>query len=108
MEGLFNKVVKGQFDPIPKVYSQELFNLVKYLIKVNPDHRPDCGQILSYPAIKAKIDLLFPPNYTYPTESTLLKTIKFPKTNQFSVSLPEANYKNETMKLHIKDEPILT
>lgn len=86
----------------------ELSSLVKYLIKVNPDSRPDCNQILNFPSIKAKIDLLFPPNYISPTESTLLKTIKFPKTNQFSVSLPQSNYKNEAMKLLIRDEPIIS
>jgi NIMA (never in mitosis gene a)-related kinase 1/4/5 len=37
MEGLYNKVVKGIFDPIPKCFSQELNNLVKYLLKVNPE-----------------------------------------------------------------------
>jgi len=36
MEGLFKKVIKGEFESIPKQYSMELENLVKYLLKVNP------------------------------------------------------------------------
>ena len=38
MEGLFKKVIKGEFESIPKQYSIELDNLVKYLLKVNPQN----------------------------------------------------------------------
>jgi NIMA (never in mitosis gene a)-related kinase len=41
MEGLFKKVSKGLYQPIPKTYSTDLSNLVKVLLKANPDKRPN-------------------------------------------------------------------
>ena len=41
MEGLFKKVSKGLYQPIPKKYSTELSGLVRSLLKANPDKRPD-------------------------------------------------------------------
>jgi len=41
MEGLFRKVSKGLYQPIPKKYSTELSNLVRALLKANPDKRPN-------------------------------------------------------------------
>ena len=40
MEGLFKKVSKGLYQPIPKKYSLELANLVRVLLRSNPDKRP--------------------------------------------------------------------
>jgi len=43
MEGLYNKVIKGQFSKIPDRFSQELAEVVKLLLKVEPESRPNCG-----------------------------------------------------------------
>ena len=40
MEGLFNKVCKGQFSKIPERFSEDLFTIVKYLLQVNSIQRP--------------------------------------------------------------------
>jgi NIMA (never in mitosis gene a)-related kinase 1/4/5 len=46
MDGLFRKVLKGLYPKIPNVYSEELNKMLKRLIAVNPNHRPNCDQIL--------------------------------------------------------------
>jgi len=44
MEGLYNKVIKGQFSKIPEKFSNDLVELVKYLIQVQPENRPSPGK----------------------------------------------------------------
>lgn len=36
MEGLFKSVNKGYFPRIPKIFSHDLWQMVKYLLQVNP------------------------------------------------------------------------
>jgi NIMA (never in mitosis gene a)-related kinase len=43
MEGLYNKVIKGQLGKIPDRFSSDLNEIVKTLIQVSPDLRPNCG-----------------------------------------------------------------
>lgn len=42
MNGLFKRVTAGVFDDPPKIYSSELTNLIKQMIRVNPKDRPSC------------------------------------------------------------------
>lgn len=46
MNGLFKRVTAGMFDDPPKIYSSELTNLIKQMIRINPKDRPSCDQIL--------------------------------------------------------------
>lgn len=43
MEGLYNKVIKGQFSKISDRYSNDLHEIVRLLIQVQPEARPSCG-----------------------------------------------------------------
>ena len=43
MEGLYNKVIKGQISKIPDRFSTDLAEIVKMLIQVAPENRPSCG-----------------------------------------------------------------
>ncbi len=43
MEGLYNKVIKGQLSKIPDRFSSDLAEFVKSLIQVSPEARPSCG-----------------------------------------------------------------
>jgi NIMA (never in mitosis gene a)-related kinase len=45
MEGLYNKVIKGQIAKLPDRFSEDLSEVVKLLLQVNPDGRPSCGNI---------------------------------------------------------------
>lgn len=42
MEGLYKKIIKGSFAPIPEQYSTDLQSTVKLLLSVDPEKRPDC------------------------------------------------------------------
>jgi len=45
MEGLYKKVTRGYYSRINKIYSDDLSNLLKNLIKVNPNERMTCRKI---------------------------------------------------------------
>ncbi|CAD8049217.1 unnamed protein product [Paramecium primaurelia] len=49
------KIVRGQFQAIPNVYSSQLRTLVNQLLTVNPDKRPAVHQILKMPIITNRI-----------------------------------------------------
>jgi NIMA (never in mitosis gene a)-related kinase len=43
MEGLYNKVIKGQIGKIPDRFSNDMNEIVKLLLQTSPDLRPSCG-----------------------------------------------------------------
>jgi len=112
MEGLYNKVIKGQFSRIPDRFSNELFEVVKLLIQVNTDLRPSCDEILKHPIIQKRIEYF--KTFTGEQENedkALLQTIRIPKNLLFlSDKLPKPNYSKHmrgnnisTEKLNIKN-----
>lgn len=42
MEGLYNKVVKGQIPKVPDKF-EEFNDIIKLLLQVQPESRPSCG-----------------------------------------------------------------
>jgi len=44
MEGLYNKVIKGQVSKIPDKFSSDLNEIVRLLLQVQPENRPNCGK----------------------------------------------------------------
>jgi NIMA (never in mitosis gene a)-related kinase len=44
MEGLYNRVIKGQFNKISDRFSNDLTEIIKLLIQVQPEMRPTCGK----------------------------------------------------------------
>jgi NIMA (never in mitosis gene a)-related kinase len=46
MEGLYNRVIKGQFNKISEKFSADLSEIIKMLIQVHPEIRPNCGIFL--------------------------------------------------------------
>ena len=112
MEGLYNRVIKGQFSKIPDRFSNELFEIVKLLIQVNTDSRPSCDEILKNPIIQKRIEYF--KSFTGELESedkALLQTIRIPKNLLFlSDKLPKPNYSKHirggnisTEKLNVKN-----
>ena len=94
MEGLYNKVIKGQFSRIPDRFSNELFEIVKLLIQVNTDTRPSCDEILKHPILQKRIEYF--KSFAGEQENedkALLQTIRIPKNLLFlSDKLPKPNY----------------
>ena len=52
---LFNNIIKGFYNPINKIYSDELRNLLKMMIVVNPDKRYNIKMILNSDIVKKKM-----------------------------------------------------
>ena len=94
MEGLYNKVCKGQFSRIPDKFSDDLYKVVQFLLQVNPISRPSCEQILNHPIIQNRIEYFKSFAGDDDTEDKcLLKTIHMPKNLLFlSDKLPKPNY----------------
>ncbi len=94
MEGLYNKVIKGQLNKIPERFSNELFEIVKLLIQVNSDLRPSCDDILKNKIIQKRIEYFKSFAGEQDNEDkALLQTIKMPKNLLFlSDKLPKPNY----------------
>lgn len=55
---LFRKIKLGITDPIPKYYSDELRVLLSYLLKVDPNQRPNVNNILKHPLLKEVVPKL--------------------------------------------------
>ena len=111
MEGLYKRVLRGQYSKIPDRFSSDLFQIVQFLLQVNPKLRPNCDQILDHPIIQKRIgyfDSLSKDkdnnNINEPSNKALLKTIHMPKNIIFlSDKLPKPNYE-KTVKNNEKAE----
>ena len=112
MDKLYNKVIKGQYGKISDRYSDDIKEIIKLLLKVNPKERPNCTQILNHDIIKKRLDFFqvqsgFEDELDTIDEGVLLKTIKVPKNIIFlTEKLPVANYddnNNEHNNKYIKN-----
>ena len=100
MEGLYNKVIKGEYPKINEKYSNDLALIVSLLIKVDPNSRPSCEQILKLNVIQKRIEYF--KNFSgddVTEDQALLQTINIPKNLLFlSDKLPLPNYEGNTKK----------
>ena len=93
MEGLYNKVIKGQYHNIPSKYSDDLSEIVRLLLQVDPESRPSCSDLINHPIIKKRIQFFTSYNEDLNEDQALLKTILIPKNLMFlGGNLPEPNY----------------
>lgn len=89
MEDLYEKVIVGQYDPIPKNYSKELSFVIKHLLNTNPTLRPSCSEILNFECVKRHSYAL---GNSYSC-SNLIGAIKVPKEiKMISSALPKPKY----------------
>ena len=99
MDGLYQKVTKGAYGRIPDKYSKDIGEVIKMMLKVNPNDRPTCAQILRHPYIVKRIEF-FQASANFENidinamdEGELLKTIRIPNNILFLTDkLPQANY----------------
>ena len=54
MNGLYKRVLKGQFPPVDKSYSSELVKVVAALLRTDHNLRPSCAQILDMDFVQSK------------------------------------------------------
>lgn len=95
MQGLYKKVICGDYPALPLRYSQDLSKLISMLLKVDPRKRPSCNELLSHPLVIKHCQTQEPENI----ESNLLSTIKVPKQmSALAGSLPSSNYSQKISK----------
>jgi NIMA (never in mitosis gene a)-related kinase len=51
MDELYSRVIRGQYPPLPATYSEDLHNLVRSLLQVNPSLRPSVEQLTQMPLV---------------------------------------------------------
>lgn len=92
MEGLYKKVLRGQFHRIPPHYSHDIAEVIATLLQVNPRHRPSVDQLMQMPLLRRHIPELGGSG-PEPRQMALLSTIKLP-SNAIDISgiLPQARY----------------
>ena len=89
MEGLYQKVIKGQFGRVNPRYSDDIYEMIKYLLKVNPVDRPNCGEILKHPLVLKRIEFFKEQegfkeeDFDEMDEGKLLKTLRVTKNMLF-------------------------
>ena len=59
---VYNNVSKCKYQPLPSIYSKELDLIIKKLLQIDPDKRPNCKDILEDSIVIEKIKLLFNTN----------------------------------------------
>ena len=106
MEALYKTVIKGDYKKVGSKYSEDINEIISYLLKVNPKERPSCDEILKHPIIKKRLEFFQAQagediDMDNIDEGVLLRTIRIPKNIIFlSDNLPEKNY--EKSKSHSK------
>ena len=91
MQGLFDKVIKGNYPKIPKKFSNDLTMVIKGLLQVKAKNRPTWDQLLSHPIITKRIKKLGLEEFS--DNSVLLKTIQpFNDPSNILYDLPAPAY----------------
>ena len=89
MKGLYEKVIRGIFPPIPAGYSQDLTTIISNMLQVNQVLRPTCQRILETEIVRKHMK----DRSHQVSNSDLLSTIRFvPSIKELSSRLPGANY----------------
>eukprot|EP00826_Nyctotherus_ovalis_P035335 TRINITY_DN3031_c0_g1_i11.p1 TRINITY_DN3031_c0_g1~~TRINITY_DN3031_c0_g1_i11.p1 ORF type:complete len:420 (-),score=104.82 TRINITY_DN3031_c0_g1_i11:112-1371(-) len=93
MKGLYQKVTIGKYPDIPGVYSNNLRELIKRLLQINPVNRPSCDQILKMPMLEKQARELLA-GVGEQESANMLGTIMLPRNLKVLTDrLPKANYK---------------
>jgi len=56
MKGLYMKIIKGRYPPIPSHYSTNLGRIIHSMLQKSPSKRPTCSDLLSNRIIRLQID----------------------------------------------------
>lgn len=87
---LYKKITQGIISKIPSSYSDDLYNVIKLCLKVDPRQRPTVEELLNNPIVANRIKLLKKDLQNEQIElNKLMATIKFEKKlNKVNINLP--------------------
>jgi serine/threonine protein kinase len=103
MEGLYRKVLRGQYPRIPAHYSHDLSEIIGVLLQVNPRHRPSVDQLIQMPVMRRHTSESSLPESR---ATDLLQTIKLPKDAiDLSTCLPKPQYDLDFGSYDISEVP---
>lgn len=54
-KALCEKVLRGQYPPLPKNFSSDLSTVIKMLLQLDPNKRPSATEILDHPIVRARM-----------------------------------------------------
>ena len=107
MQNLYKNVLRGIYQQIPQRYSDDLKQIIKLILVVNPKNRPSSKELLENPIIKKKmVELGFVTNEGLVKKNSgekakLMKTIKIPvNMSQINRELPQKKYEKNEMLLN--------
>ena len=106
MEGLYKKIMKGQYGKINSRYSRDICKIVRWLLMVDANERPNCDEILRNEIVKERIDF-FSDREGFNEEDDinnedkkLMKSFRYTKNMRFMrQQLPDPNYDNNNYSL---------
>lgn len=93
MDGLYKKVIKGQYPKLPSHFSVDLNNLIRLLLQVRSAQRPSCEKLLGLPFMVKRMENKMLLENDENLNPYLLNTIMMPKDFHYLTDkLPEPNY----------------
>ena len=93
---LYKNIMKGKYTEIPDIYSNDLKNIIKLILCLDPLKRPSANDLLNNEIIKNKIKEIGLSNGKLKEKAMLMKTIKIPKNiSQINLQLPKKQYSKE-------------
>ena len=116
MQSLYSNVMKGEFEPLPLKYSDDLMKIIKLMLAKNPKKRPSAEELLNNEIILDKIE-----KYGFNEQivncldekALLMRTIKLPRNlnqmDQVNMQLPILlKIENKCLKMmNMKQQKIL-
>ena len=93
---LYINIKKGKYEEIPNIYSNDLKNIIRLILCLDPSKRPSAEELLNNDIIKRKIKEIGINNWENNETAMLMKTIKIPKNiSQINLQLPQKQYSKE-------------
>ena len=93
---LYLNIKRGNYEEIPKIYSNDLKYIIKLILCLDPLKRPSAEDLLNNDIIKRKIKEIGINNSENKESALLMKTIKIPNNiSQINLQLPQKQYSRE-------------
>ena len=103
---LYLNIIKGKYEEISDRYSNDLKNIIRLILCLDPLKRPSADDLLKNDIIKKKIKEMGLDNLENKETAILMRTIKIPKNiSQINLQLPQKQYSKEhNIELMMKND----